>query len=314
MPSQTFSPSKNPNRQIDHMLLLAGVFFAAILSVNGSSATGKTRQNGPLPKFPLMGVTPDPFIECSPLVVGVVCRDGVLLVALHSIFSTENVESSLLRESFTDENNADDPENRPEINDLAFQKDLPRRYRGPFRIHPLDSSGTSAMVCAGWRTDCQNLVNHIRSIDRREQVEFGDDVSRALEYGSFLASRASLLMANFCVSESRRPLSCLGLLASGSCLGLWVVDSTGAYRVRAHAVGQGSDQVNQILRKKDWTQQESDTVKNELLQLLYHDLGHDKNSTEIKIPEGSCVEMAIAETTRTADEAPRKMKRLFTSI
>mmetsp|Transcript_15682 Transcript_15682/g.36104 ORF Transcript_15682/g.36104 Transcript_15682/m.36104 type:complete len:293 (-) Transcript_15682:2862-3740(-) len=291
------------------MLLTAGLFFAAILSANASSLLGKTGQSVPLPKFPLMGVAPDPFVQSSPLIVGVVCRDGVLLVALHSIFSTENEESPLLRESFSDETDTDHPHSQSNVHSSIFPKDLPRRYRGPFRIHSVDSSGTLAMVCAGWRTDCQNLVNHVRSIDRREELEFGDKASMALEYGSFLASRASLLLAKICVSESRRSLSCLGLLASSS--GLWVVDSTGAYRVRALAVGRGSEKVNDILRKTDWSKLESVKAKDEFLSLLYNDSDDDNNSSEAKIPKGSCIEMAVVET--TANETLRRFKRLFAS-
>ncbi|VEU39748.1 unnamed protein product [Pseudo-nitzschia multistriata] len=302
---------------MNHLLLRAGIFVAAILCTNASSSTGKIGQNGPLPKFPLMGVTSDPFIEFSPMVVGVVCRDGVLLFAVHSIFSKDNAELPLLRDSIGEESCTDNSENRSNNTRVAaFQKDLPRRYRGPFRIHPVDSSCASAMVCSGWRTDCQNLINHIRSIDRREQLEFGHHIGTAPEYGSFLASQASLLMAKFCVSESRRPLSCLGLLASGSCLGLWVVDATGAYRVRAHALGQGSDRMNEILRKVDWTQRDSNGVKDELLRLLYSDSVHDSDdensSSEIKIPEGSCIEMAVIE--KPTRKAPNTMKRLFASL
>ena len=278
--------------------------------VISSAIAASTRQTGPIPNFPLLGVAPDPFVAASPLVVGVVCRDGVLLVALHSIFSTDNHESSLFRKSYAENNHIEHTENRTNLKASAFQKDLPRSYRGPFRIYPLDASGTMAMVCAGWRTDCQILANHIRSIDKKEQLVFGNPISKALDCGSFLACQASLILAKFCVSERRRPLSCLGLLASGA--GLWMVDSTGAYRVRAHAIGLGADKVNNQLRKKDWTQLECSAVKNELLQLLFDDSDHDNSNTNVEILKGSLIEMAIVEMSE--HQVQRKVKRLFASV
>ena len=351
-------------------------------------------------KFPssLSGINPDPFVLASPLIVGVVCRDGVLLIAFHSIFSSEDGgrnESILLRKSYNnngrkDEGDAVITSNNPAVQSSQHpycdsdsgesskiqsssssiflqQKDLPRSYRGPFRIYNLDSSGTTAMVCAGWRTDCQYLAKCIRSIDKTERLVFGDgrdtslsisnsgikndrsslaaaaavtatSSSPSLEYGSYLACQASLLLAELCTSEIRRPMCCVGLIASSSAGsssgcnrgGLWFVDSTGAYRIRAHAVGAGSDHANEILRNKDWTKLDCKDAAISLLQSLFFvgndddDLGeqHFKNNDtndnsivddeKIIIPKESLVEIATMGKIGQS-VVGRKMKRIFAS-
>jgi len=334
MPSRLYIVSKNTINRIQRILRLwvAPIVLVLILarivaaSISLDRRTTTTRQNNGsiLPKFPLSGIKPDPFVLVSPLVIGVVCRDGVLLIALHEVFSTENGgrnESTLLLKSY--DSIAQSPDlhgvNETKVESLSelSQKDLPRSYRGPFRIYPLGSSGTTAMVCAGWRTDCQYLANCIRSIDKKEQLVFGSpstSSSAALEYGSYLACQASLLMAKLCVSEIRRPLSCLGLLASGT--GLWLVDSTGAYRIRAHAVGIGTDWMNEQLRRKDWTKLDCDEAATDLLKVLFDDdlveLDNDRNN-DVKIPtKESLVEIATVGIPET-NKLDRKMRRLFAS-
>jgi 20S proteasome alpha/beta subunit len=332
--------SKNTNKRIQHIFRLVGIVLVLISTrIAQSISTGGS--NGLPSKFPLSGIAPDPFVLVSPLIIGVVCKDGVLLIALHSVFSTENGsrnESTLLLKSYNDDDDDDDNQttklkSKSKSAGLAVsQKDLPRSYRGPFRIYPLDSSGTTAMVCTGWRTDCQFLANSIRSIDKKEHHVFGNPAissSNGIEYGSYLACKASLLMAKFCISETRRPLSCLGLLASGT--GLWMVDSTGAYRIRAHAVGAGSDQMNIQLRKRDWKNLDCNEAAIDLLQILFDEENedndptatateHDNDSssssetddTKIKVPKESLVEIATVAIPEQ-NNVERKMKRLFVS-
>jgi len=337
MPLRLYIASINSSNRIPHILRLLAGFVLVLISARIAVAsisldrrtTTTTRQNNGsiLPKFPLPGIKPDTFVLVSPLVIGVVCRDGVLLIALHEVFSTEHGrrnESTLLWKS-NDSIAQSQPQpqhhdgvNQTKVESLSelSQKDLPRSYRGPFRIYPLGSSGTTAMVCAGWRTDCQYLANCIRSIDKKEQLVFGSpsiSSSAVLEYGSYLACQASLLMAKLCVSMSKRPLSCLGLLASGT--GLWLVDSTGAYRIRAHAVGIGTDRMNDHLRRKDWTKLDCNEAATNLLKVLFDDdleeLDNDSN-TDVKIPKESLVEIATVGIPET-NKLDRKMRRLFAS-
>jgi 20S proteasome alpha/beta subunit len=359
------------------LLLLVGIYPSlAEAAVSGSTTTASSvtsQKQPPQGSFPLQATTSDPFVEASPLVVGVVCRDGVLLLALHSIFSETNDESSLLlvRQECKppppppDNNNNNDNGGSEEETktqqqteqpspppSLDIDMDLPESYRGPFRIHPLDASGTAAMVCAGWRTDCGVLADHLRSIDRSETFVFGsrrplhsnshsltaNTNNNTKNMGGVLADKASLFLARRSVSERTRSLACAGLLASASSSSsstsasaggfLWVVDATGAYAVRAHALGRGSEKANEILRARDWTKLESSAVQTELLRLLLlrpksnSDANSDDGSDDIdndnqiiELPKGSRFEMAIVESSPTDRNTQRKtMKRLFASI
>jgi hypothetical protein len=212
-------------------------------------------------------------------------------------------------------------------------RDLPSGYRGPFRIYPVDPSGEIALACAGWRTDGQKLAEYLQSVDRKERQVFGTflDVE---EHGSFLACQASQILADRCVQDGNRPMSCLGLLASGGgghvrendkekktgCL--YLIDSTGTYRVRAHAVGGGSlaGKLNDILRDRDWRQLPCNEVAKELLCVLFDDWTEDndeiKTTLKEEVPDGSLVEL-VRVGTRTGgfkDEPPRqRMNRLFAS-
>jgi len=164
------------------------------------------------------------------------------------------------------------------------------------------------MVCAGWRTDCENLARYIRSIDKKERITFGNQLRNEQEHGSFLASQASMILAKSRVSETRRRLSCLGLMASGE--KLWMIDSTGAYRVRAHSVGAKEDQVNSILKRTDsWTTRDCDDVAAELLRILFN-LKPGASNTVAKVPNGSLVEMVCVAADKTME---RKLRRLFVS-
>ena len=287
--------------------LLVGTVLLLPLAAQAASGTSFAAGNKEKPPgFPLQSISGDPFVEASPLVVGVICSDGILLLAAHTIFAESNPESFLLHRE--NPSPGDDP-----------ILDLPESYRGPFRIHPVDASGASAMVCAGWRTDGQYLADHLRSASESEDYVFGGG-----SHTSFLADRAALFLAQCAVSEQHRPLACAGLLASNRIL--WLVDATGAYAVRAHALGKGSDEMNEILRAKDWTQLECRAAKAELLQILTttDDEKGQENSLKAKtgdmdpIPKGSRFEMAMVQfssdsQTRTSTERKTRLKRLFAS-
>ncbi len=241
-----------------------------VLLLRSATVSGASSSNSQqLPKFPLQGIAKDPFVEASPLVMGVVCADGVLLVAVHTIFSETNEESSLL----VSHEDCDGKQN------IAG---LPKSYRGPFRIHSLGKD--TAMVCAGWRTDANLLADHLRSADKSESLVFGPTEDKL----SHLADRASLFLARSLVSESRRALSCVGLLASPA--RLWLVDATGAYAVRAHAVGNGSTLVNKLLRSKaNWNELETADAFGELMDLV----SGSKDDAMKLLTKGSRFEAAV---------------------
>ena len=110
-------------------------------------------------------------------------------------------------------------------------------------------------------------------------------------------------------------MSCVSLLAfsgdkdSGSSGGyLWLIDATGAYRVRAHAIGGGglsptggqASIVNEQLSKLDFSALTKEQGIRELLKII--------SKNDVGLPAETRVEIA------TVHAKPRRtMKRLFSS-
>ena len=140
----------------------------------------------------LKGIAPDPFVAASPLIVAAVCSDGIAMVACH----TASTEEQLLRPK---ERQQEQEETDKEGTFAKFWNDLPANHGGPFRIHKIDRSGTYLMA-AGWRADCDMLLEKIRSIALQEVAVFGAP-QWGLPYGRLLAQDASLWMAQVAVSE-----------------------------------------------------------------------------------------------------------------
>jgi hypothetical protein len=116
--------------------------------------------------------------------------------------------------------------------------------------------------------------------------------------------------------SQQRALSCVGLLATGGrqegddC-GLWLVDATGAYRVRAHAVGLGAKTINERLRRIDFSSLTRNQGALRLLETIVEEpkeedasSKEDKDSKPWKLPDNALAEVAVV--------APceRKMKRI----
>ena len=249
------------------------------------------------PKFPLPGISPDRWVLAAPLTVGIVCQDGVLIMAFHSNLADDNEESFLL---YNDFDNSHDDDFADAMDAAAI--DLPKSYGGPFRIYPISES--VAMTCTGWRIDGQVLAEMVQATHQSEKQMFGMSPAESrMEHSSYLASHASHLMAEFCVEGGIRALSTAGLMGSSDAL--WLVDATGAYRVRACALGGGqlAGQVNNYLQKREWTTLTSNDVAKELLRTLYDDIPDDKRDSDsprdtesgdterIRVPKGSVVEM-----------------------
>jgi hypothetical protein len=174
------------------LYLLASVFL--VFGRHCSSSTAPSVRPNDANSFPLAGVAPNPFVSAAPLIVAAVCSDGVVLVAVHTNFANEPL---LLDEA--DMVASDD--NKNQTNTTTLQ-DLPKGYRGPFRIYSVDGFGTG-LVCAGWRADGQILAQYCRSLASEEVDVFGVPRPNA-DYGSYLASEASLWMAQCAVSERVR--------------------------------------------------------------------------------------------------------------
>jgi 20S proteasome alpha/beta subunit len=85
---------------------------------------------------------------------------------------------------------------------------------------------------------------------------------------------------------------------------LWLVDATGAYRVRAHAVGGGpmAGTINECLEETDFSTMDSQEASKKLLE-MFHKLED--------LPAESRVEMAAVKLDESSGK--RTMQRLFSS-
>jgi hypothetical protein len=154
-------------------------------------------------------LTPDRFVSAAPLIIAAVCSDGVAILATHTEFSDEPL---ILDDDEAHDNSTTTTDNSEEVETISNEtvsnttitrmpRDLPRSYRGPFRINLIDGYGTS-LVCAGWRADGEMLAQACRSLASSELAVFGEPSFRTCEYGHYIASEASLWMAQCAVSES----------------------------------------------------------------------------------------------------------------
>ena len=275
------------------------------VSVRGGS-TSPDDQN-----VQLVGVGPDPFVNAAPLIVGAVCKDGVLLGALHTIFQDE----PLLTMATAKSDDGGDDKNKNQTT-TSLIDDLPKGYRGPYRIQSIDSFGTG-LVSTGWRADTHILTDYTRLVASEELEIYGEPSSQKGEhYGQFIATDVCSWMAQCALSESTRKLSVVGLLATcgGSDSGyLWLLDATGSYRVRAHAVGRLAGIANSKLQDIDWTLLDKDEAATKLVELLSEIL-EDGDTSEC------CVELAYISSSTGSDDQKaakhqqrRRLERLFSS-
>lgn len=282
---------------------------------------------------------PDPFVASAPLIIAAECSDGVAMIALHTAFADEPL---LLDDTDvpidSDQNQSDESSsiatrdvdaNTTSTNETVHIHDIPRSYRGPFRIYSIDSFGTS-MVFAGWRPHGQMVADHCRDLAKEELKIYGNPrmtMKYCLEYGQYLARQTSLWMAYASVLNMHS-WSCAGILAtcSGNSRGinetslsstgaLWLVDSTGAYRVRAHAVGGGAlaAAVNQYLAQRILGNSSTGDDLDEPVgaEQMLRDILSFLSKQHSMIPSGTRVELAVI----TAESATGKarLKRVFTS-
>eukprot|EP00550_Attheya_septentrionalis_P000831 CAMPEP_0198290258 /NCGR_PEP_ID=MMETSP1449-20131203/8207_1 /TAXON_ID=420275 /ORGANISM="Attheya septentrionalis, Strain CCMP2084" /LENGTH=274 /DNA_ID=CAMNT_0043988747 /DNA_START=117 /DNA_END=941 /DNA_ORIENTATION=- len=225
------------------------------------------------------GTKADRFVEASPLTVAAVCRDGIAILATHAAAAHDPLLLENISASQSEEGEA--------------PRDLPRSSRGPFRIGALDAAG-SVLVSAGWRTDCAALASQCRSLAASEMSRYGDGSHGTMEYGRYLAEGASTWMAHCAFSDNVRALSSVGLLGScgsGGSSYLWLVDSTGAYRTRAHAIGKGASRLNERLvgidflkcSKEEGVQTLLDIVTDEFSLLKEDKANHPSHSHHVEL-------------------------------
>jgi hypothetical protein len=267
----------------------------------------------------------DAYVSASPLSVAAVCSDGIALISLH----------------FGLESSSDD----------GFH-DLPISFRGPLRIEPIHDNGVTsansimtsscslrsppamALITAGWRTDGMALSDAARELMMEETSLYclplsvtmgttssddeGDDAianDYQSYYGRRIADGLSYYMTKCAFSEGVRSLSTIGLLACnsprrGSCL--YLVDATGSYRVRAHAIGNGASTIHKRLVSVDFEDISCEDGLRTLLQIVAEEAGlslsvkpkpiknvssstidEDDNTGTWSIPRNAAVELAV---------------------
>ena len=267
---------------------------------NNNSGTSKTT---PLPAH----CRPNRFVSASPLAVAAVCREGVVMAALHTSPALEpllvHVDDVALvpgeeQRDTTSEDGRDGEDSEEDIDATlgtrskqkrVVVKDLPRSYRGPFRVASIDAYGTS-LLSAGWRSDCHSLSAKCRSLAAEEAASYmhGDlgSVSTVAappkeDYAAGLASDASLWLAKCAMSGGIRTKNCVGLLAAAtSCCTeadddnviaagrLYLVDAAGIHRARALAIGHGSDCINRRLLGVDFSNLGRDEAVRKLMDVI----------------------------------------------
>lgn len=186
------------------------VFLALLLpfSCHGSTAAASTPSASSnqerLERLGLQGVRPDPFVAASPLIVAAVCSDGIAMVAAHTVSKKEKLLRNFdpEKEAKTKNENKDDESDDKHDKRSSFAKiwkDLPNDHGGPYRINQIDRSGTH-LLSAGWRADCDLLVEKIRSLASQELALFGSP-QWGIPYGRMLAQKSSFWMAQLAASE-----------------------------------------------------------------------------------------------------------------
>ena len=262
---------------------------------------------------------PNRFVAAGPLAAAAVCRDGVVLAAFHASPALEPllVDVQEEEEDVEEENNDNEDESsgHNEEDDtmlilsaaaaakrqpaVAAVRDLPRTYRGPFRVAPVDGYGT-ALLSAGWRSDCHSLAARCRSLASEEAANYGHgggDLGSGSgstaaaaaaaaappkeDYAAGIAYDASLWLARCALSGGTRTKNCVGLLAScctssrggesGAGGRLYLIDAAGVHRARALAIGHGSDCINRRLLGVDFSNLGRDEAVRKLMDVIVQD-------------------------------------------
>ena len=182
-------------------------------------------------------------------------------------------------------------------------RDLPSSSRGPLRIesvhdnyHHRRGAPPMSLLTAGWRTDGMALADAARALAADEVRLFcppssmSSSSSSSVAMGRRIARGLSYYLAK-CASSGAgggggvRSLSCVGLLACAGGGGkkkgggggtLHLIDATGAYRVRAHAVGSGSDALHRRMAYVDFGSMDCEEGLRALLRLVAEADGGDE--------------------------------------
>ena len=146
---------------------------------------------------------------------------------------------------------------------------------------PVDGYGTT-LLSAGWRSDCHSLAANYMHGD----LGSGSAAAAAApseDYATGIASDAALWLAKCAISGGIRTRNCVGLLAScctytkadddddttSNAAGrLYLIDAAGVHRVRALAMGHGSDDINRRLLGVDFAKLGRDEAVQKLMDVI----------------------------------------------
>jgi hypothetical protein len=164
----------------------------------------------------------DRFVRAAPLIVGVKCSDGVLLLAAHTFDDNEPLlyyYPSGSEDDASDGGNFDDRRSSSSSTSTTTSplsavkppahgsfRDLPLHYAGPFRIQVIDPSSCLTIASTGWRADCDDLVRTARFFSAHEVSRYGPPTSGGDggdtdHRGTVLSCDLSLYLARCAVSE-----------------------------------------------------------------------------------------------------------------
>lgn len=241
----------------------------------------------------------DPFVTASPLSVAAVCRDGVALVSLH--YDIDLPGKKVVK---SNEENDEDLEAVSVINSFetsSYFRDLPPSTRGPLRIESIHDNKlrdyrapSMALLPAGWRTDGIVFADAARTLMADELRLFCPPSTmtimpsamprRKSSSSSYMSSSAmnrriakglSYYLTKCASGNGGRALSTVGLLATacdsrgkGDGGSIHLIDTTGSYRVRAHAIGSKSDALHMRMMYVDFSVMDCDEGLRMLLCLI----------------------------------------------
>lgn len=256
---------------------------------------------------------PDPFVSESSISIAAACADGIVMIAVHDT----NPEPLLYARKFSSREVQDISylENKEDKKDSMFFQDLPDFSKAPLRIEAVDAYG-SAIVTAGWRTDCNTLASKVRELAATHSERYdAQGISMTTRngisiksYGKYIAHASAHWLATCAFSQKARGLHCVGLLgvADNNATGkghLWLIDSTGVYSVRAHAIGFGAREVNNRLLRTDFQLMKHEDAIASLLTIL-RDEGRIANNCNTRYIETVVIQSSSLKRKRWTTQNP----------
>ena len=263
--------------------LLVYLLLLLSVTVESSSNAGSRSQQKQLYH------TSSATIRASPLCVAVVCRDGVLMVALHSLHSLE----PLLCDSGDDVSRIklEDqmiPIGEKLLEEFGFRQLLSSNKILAPRITRFESKDEDICVmCSGWRSDVSVFVEKCRAVLSNTKAKYGS--SNLLS----LVRDMSSWMTTCEFSDQVRAIDCVALLSSSKLDGtqspsLYIVSPYSYERLRTIAIGKGSNHLNIRLGKIAFEELSTEEALLEIVKsiddaILKEDLAYSLTDSSLEI-------------------------------